>query len=68
VAIGLAVGLTAAWVAMQSLGRMLAGLDSGGAGPVWIAAALVAATAAIACWIPALRAARIDPLRAMRHD
>jgi len=68
VALGLVAGLIAAWVALQSLGSALVGLESAGAGPIWIAAALVTTTATIACWMPAVRATRIDPLRALRHE
>jgi len=68
VAIGLAIGLGIALVAMQSLRSFLPGLESGNPVHVWIAAGLVALTAGVACWIPARRAARIDPMSALRQE
>ncbi|HYV61079.1 MAG TPA: ABC transporter permease [Bryobacteraceae bacterium] len=68
VAIGLAIGLGIALMAMQSLRSFLPGLDSGNPVHIWIATVLVALTAAIACWIPARRATRIDPMSALRQE
>ena len=68
VAIGLGIGLGFALMAMQSLRSFLPGLESGNPAHIWIAAGLVALTAGIACWIPARRAARIDPMSALRQE
>jgi ABC-type antimicrobial peptide transport system permease subunit len=68
VAIGLAIGLGIALAAMQSLRSFLPGLESGNPAHIWIATGLVALTAGIACWIPARRAARIDPMSALRQE
>ncbi len=65
---GLAAGLAAAWVAMQTLGSMRIGVESGHSTAALTAAALAAATAALACWIPARRATRTDPVSALRHQ
>jgi putative ABC transport system permease protein len=68
VAIGLAVGLGAALVSMRLLRSVLLGLDSGHPACFWIPASLVTVTAGIACWIPARRATRTDPVSALRQE
>src|SRR6202035_5624939 len=62
VAMGLAIGLGVALIAMQFLRSFLSGLESANPAHVWMATGLVALTAGIACWIPARRATRIDPM------
>ncbi len=68
VAIGLAIGLGAAWACLRFLRSMLLGLGSGHPLSVWAAAVLVCVTAALACWIPARRATRTDPMAALRQE
>jgi putative ABC transport system permease protein len=68
VLIGLALGLGAAPFAIRMLGSFLAGIDTGRPIFTVLAALLVAATAAAACWIPARRATRIDPMSALRQE
>ena len=68
VAIGLAIGLAAAAACFQLLGALLPGLQASPAVYVWIAAALVTLTAAVACWIPARRAMKIDANTALRQE
>ncbi|HUJ21667.1 MAG TPA: ABC transporter permease [Bryobacteraceae bacterium] len=67
-AIGLTLGLAAALVATRLLRSVLFGLESGHPAPVWIAAGVVAVTAGIACWIPARKATRTDPMSALRQE
>ena len=68
VAIGLAIGLGAALVAIHSLRSFLTGLEFGNPAHIWIATGLVAVSAGMACWIPARRATRIDPMAALREE
>jgi ABC-type antimicrobial peptide transport system permease subunit len=65
-AIGLALGLTAAVFATRALETLLFGI--GLADPLTYVgvAALLAATAVLACWSPARRASRVEPVIAMR--
>ncbi|MBS0660834.1 MAG: ABC transporter permease [Verrucomicrobia bacterium] len=64
--IGLAVGLVIAFFASRLLGNLLYGI--GGTDPVtYLAvAALLALVALLACWLPAHRATRVDPMNALR--
>jgi putative ABC transport system permease protein len=63
--IGLAIGLVAALAVTRLMGTML--FSVGASDPVVYLsiAALLAATAALACWIPSRRAARIDPAKTL---
>jgi putative ABC transport system permease protein len=68
VAVGLAVGLGASLILMRTLRGVLVGLDSWYPSHTCIAAGLVVLPAALACWLPARQATRIDPMSALRHD
>lgn len=67
-AIGLTIGVCLAFVLMRILNGVLAGLESRNVGQVWVEVGLVSLAAAIACWLPARRAARIDPISALRQE
>jgi ABC-type antimicrobial peptide transport system permease subunit len=67
-AIGLGVGVAAALAATRALSGLLFGV--GAADPLTYAvlAAALAAVALLACWLPARRAARVDPMVALRSE
>jgi predicted permease len=67
-ATGLAIGTILALVLMRTLRGILVGLESGQSRNIWVAGGLVLLTAAIACWIPARRATKIDPMCALRQE
>jgi predicted permease len=66
--IGLAIGLTSALVVTRALRAILEGLATTDPILIAIALALVTATAAVACLIPAYRATKIDPMTALRQE
>jgi putative ABC transport system permease protein len=68
VAAGLAAGFLLALGLMRALRGTMAGFESRNSADFWIAACLVGLAAAAACWIPASRATRIDPMCALRQD
>ncbi|MBZ5586255.1 MAG: ABC transporter permease [Acidobacteriia bacterium] len=67
-AAALAVGLPVAWTLTRSLSSQLYRVSP--ADPLVYAsvAALLAAVALLACYLPARRATRIDPVEALRHE
>jgi len=67
-AFGLAVGLAICAIAGRAFAHLLFGVTPTDA-TTWLAViALLTAVSLSACWLPALRAARVDPMLALRHD
>jgi predicted permease len=67
-AIGLAIGLPAAWMAAKAIQGLLFGVVPSDPATFGGVAALVAMVAALAGYLPARRASRIDPVLALRCD
>jgi putative ABC transport system permease protein len=67
-AVGLACGLLLAWPAALVLATALVGVEPHDPLAFGGVAAVLALIAFLACWIPARRAARTDPLVAIRSD
>jgi putative ABC transport system permease protein len=68
VAVGLGAGLLLTAAVLRILHGVLVGLDKAAPDYVWTAIGLVSLTSAVACWIPARRAMRVDPMVALRYE
>lgn len=68
VAIGLALGLTAALGVTKVLSALLVGVSATDPLTFVIVATLLIVSAALGCLIPARRAMRVDPVIALRHE
>jgi putative ABC transport system permease protein len=68
VGIGLAVGIVASIAATRLLRSQLFGVTPGDPLAYMVVAALLSAVALIACYLPARRAASVDPMVALRND
>ncbi|MGB6689149.1 MAG: FtsX-like permease family protein [Terracidiphilus sp.] len=66
--IGLISGLAITLGSMRTLRAILPGFQYGNSGSLWIEIGLVALTAALSCWLPARRAAKIDPMLTLRQE
>ena len=68
VIIGVAVGALGAWSTMRAMGHVLAGVGPGDPVTYSVATILMCSVGMLACWIPARRAMRVDPMVALRHE
>jgi putative ABC transport system permease protein len=68
VGLGIAIGLALSTLLGRILGTQLVGVTAYDPQTLAAAAALLTAIAGVACWIPARRAARVDPLVALRRE
>lgn len=68
VAVGIVLGLFGAWAALQLLRTQLYGLEHGHASVIVLGVGALLLTALVATLLPAWRAARVDPMRALRWE
>jgi len=68
VALGIALGLPAAWAASQLVRSMLFGLTPADPATIAGSALLLAIAALLAAYVPARRAANVDPMVALRWE
>jgi putative ABC transport system permease protein len=66
--LGLAIGLPVAYLLAQALSSLLYGVQAADPASFIGLPLLLLAVAGIACYLPARRAAHLDPLQALRHD
>jgi predicted permease len=67
-ALGIAIGLPVALAGGQLMRTLLFGVTPTDGPTLALAAAALAAATALACWVPARRAAAVDPAGALRGD
>lgn len=68
VVLGVAVGIGLTVALLRILHGIVAGLGSSDREMFAISIGLVSVSAAIACWVPAYRAAKIDPMVTLRYE
>jgi predicted permease len=66
--VGLGIGLVLSLAVTRLLGAMLVGISPSDALTFGGVAMLLAAVALLACWLPSRRAARVDPMEALRLE
>jgi ABC-type antimicrobial peptide transport system permease subunit len=66
--IALVLGMGAAWAMAHLMSSFLYGVPPHDPVTFTVVPLFLASVALLACWIPALRAARVDPLTALRHE
>ena len=68
IGLGLAAGLAAAWVLGRMIGHLLYGVEPGDPASAGVAVTVLVAVGVIAAWVPARRASKVDPIRALRYE
>jgi predicted permease len=65
---GVILGAVSAWALTRAMAKLLIGVSGTDAATYATAVAAISAVALLACWIPARRATRVDPLVALRYE
>jgi ABC-type antimicrobial peptide transport system permease subunit len=65
---GVAIGMVAALALTRATRHLVAGISTSDPVTYCTVAILLSVVALLACWIPARRAMRVDPMAALRHE
>ena len=68
VAIGLLIGVGLALGMSQLLGHFLSNFDLADPITYLVATLVILAASLLACWVPAFRITRLEPMEALRHE
>jgi predicted permease len=68
VLVGMAIGLPLAWLSTRLLESLLFELSPTDPAAITLATVILILVALIACWLPANRATRVDPMIALRNE
>ena len=68
IAAGLLFGLAAAWPLMHLMASLPIGVSHSDLSVVLTVALVLASVGLFACWLPARRAAALDPVKAIRYE
>ncbi len=66
--LGVVLGLAGAWAVTRVMGSLLFEVSTSDPLTFFSVAALLTLVALLACWIPARRAAKVDPLLTLRYE
>jgi len=67
-AVGVGIGLLASWGLLRVLRSQLYGISPTNLGANSLALLVLCGTALLACYLPARRAAKVDPMEALRYE
>jgi ABC-type antimicrobial peptide transport system permease subunit len=68
ISVGVAVGVVAALAAERVLARLVEGMQPGGVSAFAVMIPVLVTAALIASFVPARRASRVDPVKALRQE
>jgi ABC-type antimicrobial peptide transport system permease subunit len=65
---GVVIGIAVAWALTRAMTHLVAGISTSDPVTYITVAILLAGVALLACWIPARRAMKVDPMVALRNE